>query len=304
MVGKTLYALHVAFSAGTLTISAGQAIAIDQVNYDPIAEAVAITATNPNALAWLACPVTQANAGEPDYTASSDSLIVGTSGAVYIVSNVAANIVDIADFEGLSCAAALAELIVLRAYFMLTAADQGFVTDPDAYEPVPTVSFYARLETAARKGVKDIVAATEQIQSGTWLQNYQSVQVENSKLSIGPAFSSTTLTNLDGVTFTINPPRNAASVALSIDNPYLTTVSFAALLANLFAQEFVVPRPSATLVIRDPYSRALGYSLLPGTLVKYLLIPPDSINRETEQQGRVLTVDYALDTGLVTLGVA
>src|SRR6185369_1137630 len=223
MAGKVLYALHVAFAAGTLTISAGQAIPIDQINFDVNVEAASVgPVKNPGAVAWLTCPVTQSNSGEPDYTDSSDSLIVGTTNAVYIVSNVAANIVDVADFTGLSVAAALAKLIVLRAYFMLTAADQDQVADPDLYTPVPTVSFYARLETALRKGVKDLTALTEHISSGISIQNYQSVQVGNSKLNVGPAYSATTLTNLDGVSFTINPPRNAPSVALSIDNPLLT----------------------------------------------------------------------------------
>jgi hypothetical protein len=313
MVGSILYAMQVAFSSGTLTISEAQAVPIDQVNYDQAAEQNAIgnvTLTNPGAIAWLTCPVTQAPAtGEPDYTAASDALIIGTVNAGYILSNVAANIVDIADFEGLSVAAALAEMITLRAYFLLSASDQDLVVDPDTYVPIPTVSFYARLETAARAivhghGVVDLTDATEQIEAGTWLQLYQSVQVSNSKASIGPAYSATGLTNLDGKTFTINPLRNAASAALQIDNPFVSTVSFCQLLANLFAQEFVIPRPSATLVIRGPYSRGQGFNLYPGMLVEYLLRPPDSINAALTQQGRVLTVDYALDTGLEILGVA
>ena len=304
MVGKILYALHVSYAAGTLTIHVAQAVTIDQVNYDPAVEALSLSVRNYNAIAWLTGPVIQANAGEPDYTASTDALIVGSTGAVYIVSNVAANIVDVADFEGLSVAGALAKLILLRIYFVLTGADQDQVADPDLYVPVPTVSFYSRLETVARKGVLDITALTEAIVSGTWIQNYGSVQVQNSKRKIGPAISSTTLTNLDGDSFTINAPRNAASVALNLDIPFLTTLSFASLLANLFAQEFVVPRLAATLTIRDPYSQGLGYNIFPGLLVRYLLTPPDGLATEKELTGRALTIDYALDNGLVTLGVA
>lgn len=309
MVGKVLYAMHVSFAAGTLTISEAQAVPIDQVNYDLNIESVSEAMSNPNAIAWLTCPVTQAFAGEPDYSASSDALIVGTSNAVYIVSNTAANIVDIADFTGLSVAAALAKLVVIRDYLVLTAADQAFVADPDAYTPVPTVSFYARLETVKRlndrgEDILDLTALTESVNSGTWLQNYQSVQVQNSKLKVGPAFSSNTLTDLDGNTFTINASQNAASAALNIDNPFLTTVSFAQLLANLYAQEFVVPRLGANIVIRSPYAQGLGYTILPGLLVKYLLRPPDSINSRVEAVGRILTIDYGLDTALDTLGIA
>lgn len=308
MVGRTLYAMQVQVLAGAppqFRVVDWQAVPIDQVNYDPVAESTAQSASNFGAVAWLTGPVVQNNPGEPDYTHASDALIVASANAIYIVSNAAANIVDIADFEGLSVAAALAKLIILRAYFMLAGADQDLVVDPDLYDPVPTISFYARLQTLLRQGgAVDLVDLTEAVGSGTWLQSFQSVQVQNSKLGIGPVPSSTSLADLDGNAFTINPPRNAASAALVIDSPFITTLSFAGLLADLFAQEFVVPRPGADITVRDPYAQGSNVILKPGMLVKYLLRPPDSVVAEQEIVGRVLTVDYKLENGLITLAVA
>src|SRR5450759_2802152 len=166
---------------------------------------------------------------------------------------------------------------------MLAAADQELVPDPDLYLPAPTISFYARLQTLLRQGgAIDLVDLTEAIGSGTWLQNFQSVQVQNSKLGVGPASSSTTLTDLDGNEFAINPPRNSASAALAIELPFITTLSFAQLLANLYAQEFVIPRPGADITVRDPYAQGSSTILKPGVLVKYLLRPPDSVVAEAE----------------------
>jgi hypothetical protein len=312
MVGKALYVMHVVLTGTELHIVFWQAVQIDQINYDVNVEAGSMTSVkNPNAVAWLTCPVAQAAvAGEPDYPSAGEALIVGTQNAVYVVADTATNIVDVADFEGLSVASALAKLVVLRGYFVLSGADKDFVGNPAAYVPSPIVTFYARLETASRKGVLDLVALTEQIQATTWLQNYQGVSVANSKLEVGPAFSSDLLTNLDGVAFTIQKPRNAVSVALEINTPFVMTVSFLEALANFYAIEFVIPRLGAQVVVRSPYAHDLRNSdgdrivILPGSLVRYLLTPRDDVNSPVERDGRVLTIDYGLGDALDTLAVA
>lgn len=308
MQGKVLYAITYEWdpTTGTLTSTDWQAVQIDQTNYDPIEELQ--TAADgglwgfPPALAWLTGPVEQALPGEPDYTAASSSCIVATTSYIYILSNAAVNIVDVADFEGLSVAAALSELILVRGYQMLTEADQDMIADPATYDPIPFVRFRQRLVPFPT--VTDLSNVTETCSDGTWLENYTSVLVENSKLELGPVGSDSTLTTLEGVTFTINAPENARSNALTIDCPFISTVSFAKLLANLYAVEFAVPRQSATIVVQDPYSIGLGKVLKPGDWVKYLVRPPDGINSVLYATGRVLTIDYALDTALATLRVA
>jgi hypothetical protein len=309
MQGKVLYAISYQWdpSTGTLTSTDWQAIQIDQTNYDPIQEAQTaadggIFPVTGSALAWLTGPVEQALPGEPDYTAASSSCIVATTNYIYIVSNAAVNIVDVANFEGLSVAAALSKMILVRGYQMLTEADQDMVADPSLYDPIPIVRFRQRL--VPFPAIVDLSRVTEQCTSGTWLENYQSVQVQNSKLGLGPIGSDATLTTLEGVTFTINTPRNAASAALTIDCPFISTISFGKLLANLYAQEFAVPRPDGDVVVQDPYSIGLSKVLKPCDWVKYLVRPPDGINSVLYQTGRVLTIGYALDTALATLKVA
>lgn len=309
MQGKVLYAISYEwdFSSGTLTSTDWQAIQIDQTNYSPVEEAQTAAdggkwAATPSALAWLTGPVQQALPGEPDYNAASSSCVVATTNYIYIVSNAAVNIVDVADFEGLSCAAALSDLILVRGYQMLTEADQDLIADPATYDPIPFVRFRQRL--IPFPSVVDLSHVTERADVGTWLENYPSVTVENSKLSVGPVGSDARLTTLEGVTFTINAPRNAQSSALAIDCPFISTVSFAKLLANLYAQEFAVPRPSGQIVVQDPYSIGLATVLKPSDWITYLVRPPDGINSVLYQAGRVLTIDYTLDTALATLKVA
>jgi len=311
MVGKSLFVIAYTwdFETGTFTSTDWQIVELDAANYDQAAELQAgasgeLWATT-GALAWLTGPVQQANPGEPDYTAASSSAIVATTNAIDIVSNAAVNIVDIADFDGLSVGAALSEMILVRGYQMLAEADQDLINDPAAYDPIPVVRFRQRLVPFPT--VLDLSKVTEQIESGTWLENYSSVQVQNSRrplVALEPVGSDSRLTTLEGVNFTISVPRNAKSSGLSIDNRYIATKSFARLLANLYAQEFAIPRPGATLVVVDPYALGMGKVLKPCDWIKYLLQPPDGVNPAAYQTGRVLSIDYALDHGLTTLKVA
>lgn len=305
MAGDALYVAGYVFSAPALIFPSGfQAIAIDQVNYDQAAESQANAALRPGAIAWLTGPVVQKNAGEPDYTDASDSLIVASNFAIYIVSNVAANLVDFADFSGLSCAGALAQLIVVRGYQMISGADQQFVADPTLYDPIPTVSFRERL--VANPSVIDLSALTEGCDDGIWLQNYVAVGVGNSLPDppLGPYFNQSILVTINGGNFTINPPRNPASAALVIDNRFLGTASFAQLLANIYAQQFLIPLPDATVVIVDPYVIGQDISLNILDVIKYLKGSADDTSSSALfGQGRIFSITYGLAEEQITVTV-
>lgn len=305
MAGKTLFVWTYSFVGGVLNfIGRYQGISIDQVNYDQAAEQDLSVVSRPGALAWLTGPVLQANSGEPNYTAASDSLILGSIYAIYIVSNVAANIVDYADFSGLSVAGALALLIVVRGYQMLTGADQHFVPDPAFYTPLPLISFRQRIAVAP--SVIDLSDLTEGCDDGLWLQNYVAVGVQNSKVDPvkGPFFNGPILTALDGTTFTINPPRNPTSAALIIDNPFLGTSSFMKLLANIYAQEFLVPQPDATVILADPYVVGSNLALRILDVIKYLKRSADDADSvPLFGQGRILSIDYGFDNDELTVKV-
>jgi hypothetical protein len=312
MQGKTLLALKYEWNPGaaTLTCTRAQFVPLIAANYDPALELQAAinggSSDSPAAMAWLTGPVVQANPGEPDYTAAAAACIVATKNDVQIVSNVAVNIVDRADFEGLSVAAALSDLILLRGYFMITEPDQLLIADPTTYVPAGVVRFRQRLLPPVLPEVPlDLVAATEACDSGTWLETFSSVIVQNTKAKLGPIGSDQTLKGNDGVTFTLlAPPRNAGSTALTLDNPFISTPSFAKVLANLYAVEFAVPRRDGSVVVKDPYSLGLGRVLRPGDWIKYLLKPPDEFGAAVEAVGRILSINYSLAVGLMTAKVA
>lgn len=309
-VGKSLFVAHYVFNAGGAFMAfpnpGWTLVPIDQTNYDQFAEQEQNLVTRPGALLWLTGPVIQNNPGEPNYTGAADAIIAASVNAIYIVSNVAANIVDLADFEGLSVAEALNQLIVVRGYQMLSGADQRFVTDPATYNPIPVVSFRQRLVSSASV-VVDLTAPVnlcENCQDGFWLLNFVAVGVQNSKLQLGPFFNDSDLTNLLLQTFSINRPRNPASAAMNIDNRYLTTASFMKLIANIYAQDFLVPQPDAELTVEDPYVAGLAVRLDPLDVVKYLKRSPDDVSSVALfGQGRVFTVDYNFADGLLTVRV-
>jgi hypothetical protein len=304
MNGANLLVLTYTFSAGTFTITKAQIVPIDTPNYDPQAEAVATIASNMGALAWIAGKVVQNNPGEPNYGAQPFSMIVGTMQKIYIVSSTPSSIVDYADFEQLSVAGALQQLILVRGYQMFTGADQDFVANPATYTPIPTVSFKQRL--IANPAPIDVTALTEACQDGLWILNYSSCKVTNSKDAplLAPVYNHQTLTNLAGNTYTLKPPRYAGSSALEIDNRFITTASFAQLIADYFAQDFVLPQLAATIVMKDPYTLGLGYVLHLLDVLTYLVRAPDSLSGvPLTKRGRVFTIDYQLDLGLLTVSM-
>jgi len=310
-IGNTVmvaqYAANIAGSVFNWIPSTVRYIQIDQVNYDPISERQSNAINRPGALLWMTGPVIQNNAGEPDYTNAADAIIAASQQAIYIISTSAASLVDYADFSELSVAGALQELIFVRGYQMTTGPDLTFITDPAVYNPTAVVKFRQRL--TVNPIVVDLTAPVnlcESCEDGIWLLNYVAVGVQNTRTvpPLGPFFNDKILTNLGGASFLTNPPRNAPSSALLIDNRYLGTSSFAQLLANIYAQDFLIPQPDATITIVDPYTAGYGLLLTPLDVVKYLKRPPDSISPSPLfGQGRVFSIDYGLDVNQLTVRV-
>ncbi len=74
-------------------------------------------------------------------------------------------------------------------------------------------------------------------------------------------------------------------------------------LANLYAQDFLVPQPDATVVVRDPYGDGLT-PLAVLDIVRYLKRAPDAVVPTPAYGiGRVFSIDYGLDSRLITLKV-
>jgi hypothetical protein len=303
MVGNTLFSLVYTFDSvgGTMTFTSGQIVVIDSPNYDQYTEDNAHQVNNPMALAWIAGRVFQANPGEPNYSTAAEAQLVGTLTNIYIVSTVATNIVDYADYEGQSTAAALADMIVIRGYQMMAGADQDFVANPASYDPIAKVTFRPRLLIAPVP--IDMSQWTEACEDGLWILNYTSIGVKNSKLSIGPYYNYAALTTPNGIQYSIKPPRFPGSASFVIDSPLISTASFCQLLANYYAQDFLVPQPDATIVVRDPYVVGLGSKFNLLDLVTYLVRSPDSNSGTIVRQGRIFTIDYQLDLALLTLKV-
>jgi hypothetical protein len=309
-IGKTVMEAQYNFNVGLAQfnwIGNVNYIQVDSTNYDPVAERQANSILRPGALLWLTGPVIQNFPQEPDYTNASDSLIAASQQAIYIIANTPANLVDYADFSGLSVAGALQEMILVRGYQMITQCDLLFVADPALYNPQAVVKFRQRLANAP--SVIDLTAPVnlcESCEDGIWILNYVAVGVQNSQAQppLGPFFNNKILTNLGGASFLTNPPRNAPSSALLIDNRFLGTSSFAQLLANIYAQDFLIPQPDATISIVDPYAAGYGLLLLPLDVVKYLKRPPDSSNSSPLYgQGRIFSIDYGLDVNQLTIRV-
>ena len=254
MVGSNLVIIDYTFAVTVFQVNDVHVVPIDTINYDPIAELQSTNISNQGALAWLTGKVDQAFGSEPDYSVQPYAVIVGTSQAIYIVSGAPTNIVEIADFDGLSVAGALQQLIQVRGYQMLTGPDQDFVTDPTTYIPSPLVTFKQRLVTGLTFPY-DWRIFTEACEDGLWLLNYNSVAVTNSNLPVvlGPIYNLASLTDLQGHTFTVNQPRFPGSSSLVLDNRYILSQSFALLLANYYAQDFLVPQQAATIVVQKSF---------------------------------------------------
>lgn len=310
VMGSLIYRFAFTFAAGVLTATATDAFPLDTINYNTLIP----PSSHAAAAAWLTGPV-DALQGDPsqqvDFNAANDALLVGTTEADYILSDAYGGIIKIADFEGMSCAEAYSGLLQLAQMFIVSGADQTSLPSPGGYIPIPTVFVLHRDRTG--NIAFDLTTFPVTADSEPWIIQYASIQVNNSKYNIpaGAADQDAPQVVVNDQQFTfagqlykVLAARFGGGNVLPIDNRFIFTVSAAKLIANNFAFEFLIPRPSARIKVKDPYFVFGGATLSPLQLVKYLARTLTPYAPAVVLTGRVLTVTQNLADDVIDLEIA
>jgi hypothetical protein len=98
--------------------------------------------------------------------------------------------------------------------------------------------------------------------------------------------------------------RYAGVGQLAIKNPFVFTRSMMKLIANLAAYEFLIPRPSARIKVRDPFSVYNNQPLKVLDIVTYLARGVDAYAGPVSATGRILSVNYSLKDDTIDLEIA
>lgn len=316
--GHAIFRVVYTFAAGTLTATQVDSFPLDQVNYDTLGGAV----SHVGAAAWLAGPVDalQGPVGsQANFPGAHDAVLIGTINTDYILSDAYGGVIQIADFTGLSCAAAYGLLLQFAQMFIISGADQALLPTAaiGGYNPVPTV--FVRHRNPGVAVDFDLSSLAVTANSEPWILQYTDIRVFNSLYNIPPGanddipvviHNDRSFTFL-GVLYKVAAARFAGSdarfgktSALEMDNRFLFTTSACKLLANVSAFEFLIPRPSARIKVKDPFILFDAGAILPLQVVKYLSRPPSPYLPAQTLVGRVLTITQSIADDVLDLEIA
>lgn len=314
---SNLLGLDYNFSAPTATVTAQKSIFLDSINYlmgdDNAAFTGGIPAnTRPIKSAWITGPVDvlQGPPGQQtDYPSALDAMIVGTIQKNYILSDRFGGVTEVADFTDLSVSTAIALLAQIPQQVTFSGPAQILVPDIDAWSPLPVVSIKGRVRVGAPTADLTLYAVVANfepwmIQYGSiWVGNSSSDEADPDKAIVKQVRNDKSFT-VNGVTYTVAAARYGGAKALTINNQFIFTKSVAKVMANGFAYEFLIPRPSGKITVLDPFAVSGTLNIEPLMIVRYLGRGVDHYAPPLVFEGRVLRVDYSLQDDNLKLEIA
>lgn len=128
------------------------------------------------------------------------------------------------------------------------------------------------------------------VQSTLWMLQYSSVRVTNSKQPVPVTVTNDKTFSRFGNNYQVLTARNAGAQALDIDNPFVFSKSLMKYMANAFAFELMIPRPSSTVNMVDPYGVDGTTTIDPLQQVVYLFRPKSYAGPAVTATGRIMRV--------------